>query len=258
MSERSLTPTERQFSMQLAEKSKAIESVLPEHITPRRFMRICATAVQKNRNLLGLDRESLLEACLFCAQDGLLPDGREAALVPFGQKVTYMPMVSGILKKIRQSGELKSLMAECVYANESFDYYTDMEGPHLNHVPLMSGDRGSFMAVYAVAKTKDDGIYHVVMRKEDVESIRSISKTGSSTSSPWNKFFSEMAKKTAIRRLSKIMPMSTDVERVVQRDDDMYSFQPKNVTPVNNAMESASEHILQSESKLDEVLKEDN
>jgi len=258
---KSLTPMENQFAVQLNEKAKSIESVLPDHVTPRKFMRICVTAVQKNKNLLALDRESLIESCIFCAQDGLLPDGREAALVPFKNKVTYMPMVTGILKKIRNSGELKSILAECVYSNEMFDYFVDMDGPHLKHMPMITGERGSFVAVYAVAKTKDDGIYHVVMRKEDVEKVRSISKTGSSSSSPWSNWFEEMAKKTAIRRLSKIMPMSTDVEQVVQRDDDMYDFsKPMNITPKQEVqdIEKASDSLSKSEDKLDAVLREDN
>jgi recombination protein RecT len=40
------------------------------------------------------------------AQDGLLPDGREAAIVKFGNKAQAMPMIAGILKKIRQSGDV--------------------------------------------------------------------------------------------------------------------------------------------------------
>jgi hypothetical protein len=40
------------------------------------------------------------------AQDGLLPDGREAAVVMFGNKAQAMPMIAGILKKVRQSGEV--------------------------------------------------------------------------------------------------------------------------------------------------------
>lgn len=69
------------------------------------------TAVQSNPALLSADRQTLFQACMKCAQDGLLPDGREAALVIFRTKkkidnrdvwvdaVQYMPMVAGVIAR---------------------------------------------------------------------------------------------------------------------------------------------------------------
>jgi RecT family len=85
---------------------------LPAHIPPARFMRVVMTAVQNNPKLLKCTRQSFFNACMKCAQDGLLPDGREAALVPFAEDddgkakadlAQYMPMVAGIRKKVRNS-----------------------------------------------------------------------------------------------------------------------------------------------------------
>ena len=97
-------------------------AALPPQIPAERFVRTVMTAVQLEPKLLGADRKSLLSSCMRAAQDGLMLDGREAALVTYGDKVQYLPMVGGILKKLRQSGQLLSISANVVYEKDEFDY----------------------------------------------------------------------------------------------------------------------------------------
>jgi recombination protein RecT len=199
---------------------------LPNHIPVERFIRVAQTAIQSNPHLLTLDRSSLFAACVKSAQDGLLPNGSEAALVPFKDKVQYLPMVGGILKKIRNSGELSSITSQLVYEKDEFKYWIDSDGEHLKHEPNMFVDRGDLIGVYALAKTKDGGVYIEVMTMAQVDDIK---KSSRSNNGPWQgPFFTEMIKKSAIRRLSKRLPMSTDLESTLSADDDLYSFeQPK-------------------------------
>ena len=102
-------------------------AALPPQISPDKFIRTTLTAVQMQPELLNADRRSLFGAVMKSAQDGLLPDGREAALVIFrskgGAQVQYMPMIGGILKKLRNSGELASISAQVVFENDQFDYH---------------------------------------------------------------------------------------------------------------------------------------
>ena len=112
----------QQVSQQLTSPQfmASLKANLPDHITPERFARVAVMALQKNPKLLDSDRQSLYQAIQACAQDGLIPDGREAALVPYGDKVQYLPMIGGILKKIRNSGELLTIMAQTVRKNDVF------------------------------------------------------------------------------------------------------------------------------------------
>jgi hypothetical protein len=99
-------------------RARDIQMALPAHITPDKFQRTVLTAVAQNPDLLKADRQSLILACYKAAQDALLPDGREAALVTFNtrkkidgqwktmKQVQYMPMVYGLRKKILQSGDV--------------------------------------------------------------------------------------------------------------------------------------------------------
>jgi recombination protein RecT len=199
---------------------KEFKSALPEHVSPEKFVRIAMTAINKSPTLLDCDRKSLYAACMLAAQDGLLPDGREAALVKFKDSVAYMPMVGGILKKVRNSGELQSLSANVVYSNDKFEYWVDEKGEHFKHIPVFQGDRGKMIAVYAQALTKDGGVYFELLNEADVKKVQNAARS----KNIWTEWAGEMWKKTAIRRLAKKLPMSTDLETVVQRNDDMYDF----------------------------------
>jgi recombination protein RecT len=206
----------------LVQMESQFKMALPPHVTVERFTRVVMTALQTNSSLLGLDRKSLFASCVKAAQDGLLPDGRQGALVPFKDKVQWMPMVAGILMKVRNSGDLASISAQVIHEKDSFKFWTDDSGEHLTHEPLLFGERGSVIGVYALAKTKDGAIYIEVMTSKQVADVKAVSRA---SNGPWNgPFEHEMWKKTAIRRLSKRLPMSTDLEQTLRRDDDLYDF----------------------------------
>lgn len=195
---------------------------LPAHIPVERFARVVMTAVGSNPDLLRADRASLLEAALKAAQDGLLPDGRDGALVMYGSKVQWMPMIAGILKKVRNSGELLSISAYVAHEKDRF-FYRLGDDETIEHEPFLDGDPGKPRIVYAVAKTKDGGTYREVMTVSEIEKVRSVSKA--KNAGPWTQWWGEMARKTVLRRLAKRLPMSTDLDDVMRRDDALYDFE---------------------------------
>lgn len=219
------------------------KSALPPQIPPAKFIRTTLTAVQMNPELLDADRRSLLGACMKAAQDGLLLDGREAAPVIFrtkeGPKVQYMPMVGGLLKKIRNSGELASISANVVYQNDHFSYELgDYE--RIEHKPFLGSDRGQPIAVYAVARTKDGAVYREVMSVADVEKVRASSRAANA--GPWVQWWDEMARKTVIRRIAKRLPSSADFEQVLASDNEVVGFvqqEPIDITPPKASPETA-------------------
>lgn len=214
------------LAYQLNKMEPEFKRALPDHIPPERFQRIAITAINRNPALLNADRKTLLEACLLAAQDGLLPDGREAALVIFGKTVQYMPMVAGIRKKVYQSGEIQSLVARVARKNDVFQViYGDEE--KIVHEPALF-NAGEMIAVYAIATYRDGSKAREVMTIEDVNRIRAISRSGSS--GPWKDHYEEMAKKTVIRRLSKSLPLSADADEVIRRDDRFYDLDRPSAT----------------------------
>lgn len=227
-----VSPNE-QFRGTLQKMTTEFHAALPQQISPEKFIRTTMTAVGMQPELLSADRKSLLGSCLKAAQDGLLPDGREAALVIFrtkdGPKVQYMPMYAGILKRARNSGDIASIAAHVVYENDQFEYELG-DDERIVHKPMMRGDRGAPFMAYAIAKTKDGAVYREVMSVQEIEKVRSSSRA--SQSGPWVQWWDEMAKKTVFRRLAKRLPSSADLDRVFESDNETFDFsQAKNVTP---------------------------
>ena len=210
----------QRLSLQMSKMGDQFKTALPAHITPERFQRVAMTAINRNPELITANRKSLLEACMLAAQDGLLPDGRQAALVIFSNRVQYMPMVAGIRMKVYQSGEITSLVARVAYENDQFEViYGDDE--RIEHKPNMFS-RGEMIAAYAIATYRDGSKAREVMSIDDIEKVRSVSRTGKS--GPWRDWYEEMAKKTVIRRLAKALPLSAELDEFMHRDDGLYDL----------------------------------
>ncbi len=220
---------------QFAKLQPQLALALPEHVKPERFIRIVMTAVQQNPTLAKCERESLFGACMKAAQDGLLPDGREAFLNCYFSKrdnkyiASYQPMIGGILKKIRQSGELKQLSAAVVRQGDEFSYSVDETGEHFRHVPGMDNDDAPVKCVYAAVWIKDGGVYFKVMSVGQIEKARAVSRA--KDSGPWVDWWDEMALKTVIRNLAKRLPMSAEIEQVIQRVDELTDLPPITIEP---------------------------
>lgn len=215
-------------------------AALPAHIPAERFLRVALSALTRPEIYKIAEtptgRKSIYDACLKAASDGLLLDNREAALVPYGATAQYQPMVAGIMKKARNSGEIASIVAQVVYSNDEFviDYVTD--GAPITHKPFLDGPRGDIRGVYAVARLKDGTwTQPEYMSREEVELVRkNFSKQGNSLM--WTKAWGEGARKTVIRKAAKYWPSSTDKDGM-----DLAAFagqgeeplpELENVTPV--------------------------
>jgi len=151
-----------------------------------------------------------------------------------GRKVQYMPMIGGILKKIRNSGELASISAQVAYQNDFFEYELG-DDEKITHKPFLGADRGKPVAVYAIARTKDGAVYREVMSVPEVEKVRQASRAANA--GPWVQWWDEMARKTVIRRIAKRLPSSADVDHIFDADNEASGFAqverraPVNVTP---------------------------
>ena len=201
------------------------KAALPTHVSVEKFTRVAMTAIQNTPALVNADRRSLFGACVRLAQDGLLPDGREAALVMFGDKAQAMPMIAGILKKIRQSGEVAKVSAQVVYENDHFvvKYGFDEDVEHTP--PSLDKPRGKPIGAYATAVLKDGSQMLEVMSLEQIEKVRNVSRAKGR--GPWQDWWDEMARKTVMRRLAKRLPMSTDIEeQIFERDETLNTDKP--------------------------------
>ena len=214
-----------QVRNQLTAMTPQFAAALPKHVDAARFVRVVMTAVQMTPALLDADRRTLFASAMRASQMGLLPDGRESAIVTFKNQAQFMPMVAGIMKLVRNSGEISTWSVQAVYENDAFDFCLGDE-EHITHKPALA-NRGKLIAVYSIVTMKDGEKSREVMSVEDVNAIRSRSRSGNS--GPWQTDFAEMAKKTVVRRHSKRLPLSTDIDGMIKEDDEL--FMPEQAAP---------------------------
>lgn len=189
-----------------------LAAALPEGITAERFARITVTALMEDaakqrdpsKQLIACDRASLYQAIIKCAQDGLNPDGREAALVKRGQIVVYQPMIGGLRKIAARYGW--TIRSAAVRERDEFDF-TD-EPPSLYHkVHTGPEPRGELVYAYAVARHRDGRREQRVMTRDEVLK-RAKSAT---TAQVWDAWPDEMWSKTPARDLFQELPLDLEV-----------------------------------------------
>lgn len=183
---------------------------LPENVPPRRFVRATLTALMANPDLALSDHSSVLNALMRSAQDGLMPDGYEAALVLYKGKAQYLPMIGGLRKIAAEHGW--SLSTTVVYANDAFDFELGLD-ERLEHRPAR-GNRGDMVAAYAVGRHRDGRRMFEVMQADEIAKVRKSSRAADR--GPWVDWTERMWEKTVGRKLFKRLPLDPNDKRVAR------------------------------------------
>lgn len=206
--------------------------VAAAHMKPERMMRLVANAVRTTPKLGECEPMSLLGALMTCASLGLEPNTvlGHAYLIPFKNNrkgVTEVQIVigyKGLIDLARRSGHITSLSAGVHYSDDELWDYEDGTDARLRHRP--GPQEGDKMHAWAVAKFREGGFAMVAMPWHKVMKIRDGSqgwqtavKFGSKEKSPWFTHEDEMAAKTAVRALSKMLPLSTEFADAMQVDE---------------------------------------
>lgn len=217
-------------TLQAQQMQEIIKQSLPPGVSQDRFTRATITAIRQNPDILDCDRNSLYNAVVRCAQDGLMPDGRQAAIVKFNTKVKtaegekwvakaqHMPMVEGVIYLLAKAGV--SAYAASVYANDTIELWNDENGQHVKHVPAKFGSpRGDRLGAFALGKTKDGQVYVEAMTQEDLEVPRAATKQrdrNGNLTGPWRDVPDRMEQKSCLHRLAKRIPSAA------LRDEDEF------------------------------------
>jgi len=195
---------------------------LPDHLQSKHFSRSLLTAFRKTPKLLDCDGASVGLSVLTAAQLGLqIGVNGQAYLLPFKKECQLIIGYVGLIDLCYRSGFVESISADVICENDEFEYKQGLEQV-LTHVPKLDGNRGKPYAVYAIARIKDSKTpTFVVMNKEEVLKVKGASPSAGSSYSPWNgDFQNEMWKKTAIRRLVKLLPKSIEINSAMQFENE--------------------------------------
>lgn len=208
--------------LQILTSSKGeIERALPKHLNGDRMLRIVTTEIRKNPKLKECDPYSFMGAVIQAAQLGLeVGSGLgHAYLVPYKRECTFISGYKGLVDLARRSGKIKAVQPYLVYAGDEFDEGVRNGVPYLHYKPVRTGQKrgeDDFQLGFCIALFDDGTPQWTVMEKWEIDAIRDGLKY---TSDVWKRHYAEMAKKTTVRRLCKLLPQSPELVRVQESDD---------------------------------------
>lgn len=228
-----------QIAYLLEQKKGELAKMLPKTLSIDRLLKVATIAATTTPALLQCDVPSLVAAIGLCAQLGLEPNTvlGHAYLVPFNTKrkdasgnerwvksVQVIIGYKGLIALARRSGQIVSIAAHEVCKNDNFELEYGLD-EKLVHVPSM-GDRGDVIGFYSVAKLEGGGYAFEFMSTHQVLQIRDGSqgfqqakKYNKDKEHPWTAHFTEMGRKTAIRRLAKYLPLSIEFQTAAAVDE---------------------------------------
>lgn len=190
------------------------------------FNREAGFAIQiltNNPYLMKCDANSVKDSIVNVALTGITlnPALKYAYLVPRKVKgdlkcildISYM----GMIKILTDAGAVKNVDAGVIYANDKYDFRRGSD-PYFKHQPALS-NRGDKVGAYAIAFLRDGGFQFEILGKEEIEKIRATSESYKNEEgrkySPWETWEDEMWKKSALKRLFKLLPKTNFSDQLI-------------------------------------------
>ena len=175
--------------------------------------------IRGSETLQKCDMQSIKNAVVNIALTGatLNPALAQAYLIPRKGKCCLDFSYRGLCKIAVDSDSVYDIDASAVFEGDDFDYELGLT-PYLKHRPKMTDAKREVVAAYAIATLHHDIKKFVVVDKEKIERAKKSSQTGN----VWKEHYDEMAKKTAVKLLYKLLPqterMSTAISVVNEHE----------------------------------------
>jgi recombination protein RecT len=213
-----------------------------------REMSFAIQAANNNQVLANSNPQSVAMAVYNCALTklSLNPVMNLAYLVPFKGNAKLMPGYQGMIKLISDTGIIKSVSSAVVYRGDEFDFIQGTS-PEIIHKPKGETFKHSdVLAVYAIFVLHNDEKLFEIMWKPQIDAIKNRSETGRKDVGPWSTDYSEMARKTVVKRGWKSIPKSSFALDKIEKVNTAIS--------IDNEEYKTVEYVKMSEEQIDRLL----
>jgi recombination protein RecT len=201
-----------------------LREVMPKHLTPERLIKVSLAIIHRTPKLQRATAQSLLQAIVQAAELGLEPGSAlgHCYLVPYEKRTGTIEVqlqigYRGYIELALRGGRVVSIDADIIHEKDTYSVKRGTDAA-IKHIPFLAADPGKMVAAYAVATLSNGARVFTVMRADEIDRIRARSKSGQD--GPWVTDFEEMAKKTPIRRLAKYLPLSTELARALEVEEE--------------------------------------
>lgn len=211
------------FLASIASRKQTFQTLLPKGLEFDWFAGEVKVALARTPKLLECDQISVFDALTTCAQLGLSPSGRlgSAYLIPFNGKCTLVIGYKGFVDLAYRSGEVVGFGAQVVHDNDEFDYSEGFGVQIRSHIRSEEANPGPLRFVYAWAEMRGGYKVSLLMLKREVEAIKARAPGARKPGGPWDTDPAEMWKKTVIRRLIKLLPLSPQKAQGLHRAQEV-------------------------------------
>ncbi len=225
-----------------------LDRALPAFMCSDRLITLAIAELRKNPKLGECTPKSICGTVMSCAQLGLEPGiAGMVYFIPRGSEATITLGYKGMIELSYRSERITSIEAACVYENDEFKMKRGTS-PSIEHTPSIT-ERGKMIGVYAVVTMKDGYKQFDFMNIHDINLIRNRSKSGSY--GPWATDMEQMAQKTVIRRLLKIIPSSISLNNAIGLDEQAERGEQK----MDNVVEGmVCENVVDIKSQSDNLV----
>lgn len=210
---------------ELQRRQSVVEASAASLIDPNRLKAVVLSQFTRRPELWECDPISVARAVVESAQMGLEPTGAigGAHLVPFRNGKTGKKEVQliidyrGYVQLARRSGEVSKVWARIVREKDEFYVEAGTED-RIHHRPYIGADDpGKYTHVYAVIQYRDGSQQFDWDTWAWVQTIRKRSKSGQN--GPWITDEAEMGKKSIVRRLMKLAPLTIEARRAIELEE---------------------------------------
>lgn len=203
------------FSLALTNDLNEHKMALPVNFNIDRYVQNAVALLNGNETLMEFAKRNgttqIKAGLMRAAYQDLDALNSEVYLIPYGSTLQFMPSFKGMAKMAKRysTRKVKDLYSKVVREGDEFEESIVNGHPSISF-KAKPFNNGEVLGVFAVCLFEDGGMIYETMSAEEVDKCRKSSKAQNSPA--WKNFWSEMARKTVMRRLCKSITLNMDAE----------------------------------------------
>lgn len=181
-------------------------SLLPNNVVIDRIKNSAGFYISNREDLMKLDKSGKLSMLYGVLKEAMVgcEAGTDYDIIPFKNKPTIIRKKEGWFKIIDmiKPAEIVRFTNNVVFKGDEFEYNPVTED--IKHVPKITSDKYEDIEyAYAYIRFANGFEKTVVMSKKDIDSIKKVSPSASSSFSPWTSMPVKMVKTKIVKELAK-------------------------------------------------------
>lgn len=228
---------------------RELAKVLPNETEVARFMAVALLQLSDPKvgsKLARCTKESFYNSIMSSARSGILPDGTNGYLIPYGTTCTLQFSYRGLCDMAIRNGIATHFASDIVRRNDVFVW---RNGCLVEHTVEGWDDeeRGEVVGVWCRAFLPDGQTQDMRMSNKEIEKVRSKAQSDN----VWSEWWEEMAKKACLKRLFKTMRNTPQLAEAIKADNELYDLSkpssPKKRVVSNRVFDEGEDDVVEAE-----------